>query len=61
MNIKKIAEKVLGVNFNFAIKEIQCDGVYVFHNENSTIVGGCSKPALARAYMLLAKELSKGK
>lgn len=61
MNIRKLAEKVLGVKFDFEIKEIQCDGVFVSYNENHATVGGCSIPALARAYMFLAKEVSKGK
>ena len=57
MNIRKLAEKVLGVKFDFEIKEIQCDGVFVSYNENHATVGGCSIPALARAYMFLAKEV----
>ena len=61
MHIKEVASRVLGVDFDFDIQEISCDGVSVTYKNNAAIVGGCSVPALARAYMLLAKGISEGK
>jgi len=60
MNIRSLAERVLNVTFDFEIKEITHDGVYVEYDGNTAVVGGCSKPSLARAYMLLAMEVEKG-
>jgi len=61
MNIKSLAERVLNVSFDFEITEIPHEGVCVKYDGKSATVGGCSEPALARAYMLLAMELEKGK
>ena len=61
MDIKKLAEKILGIKLNFKINEIRCNGVYVDYNKNAATVGGNSKSTLSRAYMLLAKGISEGK
>lgn len=60
MNIKEVASRVLGVGLDFEIQEISCEGLYVEYSNNAAIVGGGSIPALARAYMLLAKGISEG-
>ena len=61
MDIKSLAERVLGVEFNFEVKEVETDGLAVRYDGKSAEVGGATKPALARAYMLLAKAISEGK
>ena len=61
MNIKEVASRVLGVGLDFEIQEISCEGLYVEYSNNAAIVGGGSIPALARAYMLLAKGYRKDK
>ena len=59
--MKELVKRVLGVEFNFEIKEVETDGLTVSYDGKSAEVGGASKPALARAYMLLAKGISEGK
>ena len=61
MNIKEFAERILGVDFNFDIKETATDGVLVRYNGKTAEVGGATVPMLARAYMLLAKAIAEGK
>ena len=51
MNIKELAERILGVDFNFDIKETATDGVFVRYNGKTAEVGGATVPMLARAYM----------
>lgn len=59
--MKDLVKRVLGVDFDFEIHEVESDGVFVKYDGKSAEVGGVSKPALARAYMLLAKAVSEGK
>lgn len=61
MNIKELASKILDVTFDFEITEVSSKGVTVFYDGTCAKVGGATTPALARAYMLLAKEISEGK
>ena len=61
MNIKELASRILGVSFDFDITEVSSEGVTVSYDGTSAKVGGATTPALARAYMLLAKEISNGK
>ncbi|MBQ8606170.1 MAG: family 20 glycosylhydrolase [Clostridia bacterium] len=59
--MKELVKRVLGLDFGFEIAEVESSGVFVSFDGKSAKVGGCSKPALARAYMLLAKAVSEGK
>ena len=59
--MKQLVKRVLGVDLNFDIKEVESDGVFVWYNGVSAEVGGATKPMLARAYMLLAKAIEEGK
>ncbi len=61
MNIKETAQRILGIDLNFDIKEISHPGVYVKYDRGTATIGSCSKAALARAYMLLSKGISEGK
>lgn len=61
MNMKELVKRVLDFDFEFPIHEIQSDGVFVRYDGVSAEVGGGTKPALARSYMLLAKAVSEGK
>ena len=61
MNIKELASRILDVTFDFNVTEIPSDGVTVYYDGVSAKVGGVTTPALARAYMLLAKGISEGK
>lgn len=61
MDMRALVKRVLGVEFNFEIKEVESDGLFVSYNGVCAEVGGVTKPALARAYMLLAKAISEGK
>ena len=61
MNMKDLASRTLNFPYDFPITEIEAEGVYVKYGPTGAVVGGCSKPALARAYMLLAKGISEGK
>ncbi len=61
MEIKQLVKRVLGVDFDFDVKEVPSKGVLVRYNGSSAEVGGATKPALARAYMLLAKAIEEGK
>ena len=61
MNIRELASRILGVSFDFAITEVPSEGVTVSYDGTSAKVGGVTTPALARAYMLLAKGISEGK
>ena len=61
MNMKNLVKRVLGIDFNFDIKEVKAEGLVVRFDGKTAEVGGYSKPALARAYMLLAKAVSEGK
>lgn len=61
MNIRELAERVLGVTFDFEVREVATDGVLVRYDGHIAEVGGATKPALARAYMLLARAVSEGK
>ncbi len=61
MDMKELVQRVVGVEFDFEIKEVQSEGVFVRFDGSSASVGGKTKPALARAYMLLAKAVSEGK
>lgn len=61
MNIKELASRILDVTFDFDIKEVPSEGVTVSFDGVSARVGGATTPALARAYMLLAKGISEGK
>ena len=61
MDMKNLVKKVLDVNFDFEINEIETTGVLVRFDGKTAQVGGVTKPALARAYMLLAKAVSEGK
>ena len=59
MDMKQLIKRVLDVDFDFEIKEVPSDGVLVRYNGSSAEVGGSTKPALARAYMLLAKAVAE--
>ena len=61
MNIKELASKMLDISFDFDITEVPSKGVTVQFDGTCAKVGGATKPALARAYMLLAKGISEGK
>ena len=61
MDMRALVKRVLDVEFNFEIKEVESDGLFVSYNGVCAEVGGVTKPALARAYMLLAKAISEGK
>jgi hypothetical protein len=61
MNVKNLASKVLGVTYDYPVNEISYEGVYVKYDGASATVGANTTPALARAYMLLAKGVSEGK
>ena len=61
MEIKQLVKRVLGVDFDFDIKEVVSDGLVVRYNGSYAEVGGATRPALARAYMLLAKAIEEGK
>ena len=61
MYMKELVKRVLDVEFNFDIKEVETDGLTVSYDGKCAEVGGATKPALARAYMLLAKGISEGK
>ena len=59
--VKELVKRVLGVDFDFEIKEVETDGLVARFDGKTAVVGGYSKPALARAYMLVAKAVSEGK
>ena len=61
MDMKNLVKKVLDVEFDFAVTEVETDGLLVKFDGTAAQVGGSTKPALARAYMLLAKAVSEGK
>ncbi|MBQ8345397.1 MAG: family 20 glycosylhydrolase, partial [Clostridia bacterium] len=61
MDMKNLVKKVLDVEFDFAVTEVETDGLLVKFDGSAAQVGGSTKPALARAYMLLAKAVSEGK
>ena len=61
INVKELASRVLNVKFDYEIAEEHYDGVYVKYANGTAVVGGNSTPALARAYMLLAKGVSEQK
>ena len=61
MNMKELVKRVLNVDFAFPVTEVPSDGVLVRYDGASAQVGGATKPALARAYMLLAKAVSEGR
>lgn len=61
MNVRKLAERVLGVTFDFEVREVTTDCMVVRYDGYAAEVGGATKPALARAYMLLAKAVHEGK
>ena len=61
MNIRELASQMLQVRFDFEIEEVPSEGCTVLYDGSSAKVGGATKPALARAYMLLAKGISEGK
>ena len=61
MDMKDLVKRVLGVDFDFEIKEIPSNKLLVRYNGVSAEVGGATKPELARAYMLLAKAIDEGK
>ncbi len=52
---------LLGFKFDMEILECEHSGVYVKYDGEKAVVGGCSIPAKARAYTLLAKGISEGK
>ena len=60
MNMKELVKRVLDVDFAFPVTEVPSDGVFIRYDGHSAEVGGATKPALARAYMLLAKAVSDG-
>ena len=59
--MKELVKRVLGVDFGFEITEVESNGVFISFDGKSAKVGGCNRPALARAYMLLAKAVAEGK
>ncbi len=59
--MKELVSRVLGVEFEFDIKEIYFDGISIQYDGKSAVIGTNTKPAKARAYMLLAKAISEGK
>ena len=61
MNIRRLAEEILGISFPCKITEVPADGVFVRYENGQAEVGGSTTPALARAYMLLAQALQAGK
>ncbi len=61
MNIRELAQNTLGFDYNFEIQEIAFDGVYVKYDGKAATVGGNAPYALARGYMLLAKNIREGK
>ncbi len=61
MNVQKLVKRVLGAELPENVREISWDGVYVKHDRYGSVVGGNAPYALARAYMLLAKNISEGK
>lgn len=61
MDIRTLTEQTLGYTFPCPIREVEAEGLYVRYQNGTAQVGGSTVPALARAYMLLAKELSAGK
>ena len=61
MDIKELASRILGITFDFEIIEVPSEGVTVYYDGISAKVGGATTPALARAYMLLAKGVTEGK
>ena len=61
MDIRVLTEQTLGFTFPCPIREVTAEGLYVKYENGQAEVGGSTIPALARAYMLLAKELSSGK
>lgn len=61
MDIRVLTEQTLGFTFPCPIQEVKAEGLYVKYENGQAEVGGSTIPALARAYMLLAKELSSGK
>lgn len=60
MDIKNMISKLLGFEFNMQISECEHSGVYVKYDGTKAVIGGCSIPAKARAYTLLAKGISQG-
>jgi len=61
MDIRTLTEQTLGYHFPCPVQEVEAGGLYVQYQSGAAQVGGSTVPALARAYMLLAKELSAGK
>lgn len=61
MNIRRLTEETLNYTFPCPVREVEAQGVYVCCKNGQASVGGDTVPALARAYMLLAKELSAGR
>ncbi len=61
MNLRNMVSDVLEFKFDMEISECEHGGVYVKYDEKKATVGGCSLPAKARAYTLLAKGISEGK
>ena len=62
MDIRTLTEQTLNYTFPCPVREVPtAEGLYVRYEGGSAEVGGSTVPALARAYMLLAKELSAGK
>ena len=61
MDIRTLTEETLNYKFPCPVKEVPAEGLYVRYEQGQAQVGGSTVPALARAYMLLAKELSAGK
>lgn len=58
MDIRTLTEQTLGFTFPCPIREMTAEGLYVHYENGQAEVGGSTVPALARAYMLLAKGLS---
>lgn len=61
MNMRELASRILNVTYDFPVTEVEAEGVYVTYGSEGAVVGGTTKPALARAYMLLAKGISEGR
>ena len=61
MDLQALAQRILGISYPCSIEVVPADGTYVHYENGHAKVGGSTVPALARAYMLLAKELQSGK
>ncbi len=59
--MKELVSRVLDVKFDFEVEEVPFDGVSVEFDGKRAVIGSNTKPARARAYMLLAKAISENK